>query len=102
MKTVEYLDAVKAAFLLTSDYQLAKKLAVSTNRIGNYRSGRNIIDDEMALKIALLLDSNPLRVLADAHAERAERKGDELMYEFWHDIAVTGKCNSDKLSQLVA
>lgn len=102
MKTVEYLDTVRTVFQLTSDYQLAKKLSISSSRLGNYRSGRNVIDDEMAVKIALLLDLNPLQVLADAHSERAERKGDELMHEFWNSIALTGKCNSDKLSQLVA
>ncbi len=87
MKTVEFLDAVKVAYGLTSDYQLAKKLAVTHSSISHYRSGRNFMDDSLAVKVAYLLDVDPLSVLAFAHIEREERRGEETLVSFWKDIA---------------
>lgn len=87
MKTVEFLDAVKVAYGLTSDYQLANKLAVTQSSISHYRSGRNFMDDSLAVKVAHLLDLDPLSVLAFAHIEREERMGDETLVSFWKDIA---------------
>ena len=102
MKTVDYLDAVKAAYGLTSDYQLAKKLSISTNRITNYRSNRSFMDDNLAMKIAYLLDAEPLQVLAHVHAEREHRNGNELMENFWLDVAKSGHAEYVRMSQLVA
>jgi transcriptional regulator with XRE-family HTH domain len=72
MKTVDYLDAVKTRHRLPSDYALAKRLGVAPANISSYRSGRRIIDDDMALAIALELAINPLQVIATANAERAK------------------------------
>ena len=41
MKTVEYLDAIKAKLLLPSDYAIAKTLGVTYQSIQAYRSGRS-------------------------------------------------------------
>lgn len=87
MKTVDFLDAVKAAYGLTSDYQLAKKLAVSTSRITNYRTNRSTMDDSLALQIADLLDVEPLLVMASVHAEREEKNGSEDVANFWRGVA---------------
>lgn len=57
------LDRVKARFELTSDYQLAKKLEVSTSRIGNYRSGRSSLDWDLAFKICDLLEEDDQNVV---------------------------------------
>lgn len=87
MKTVDFLDAVKAAYGLTSDYQLAKKLAVSQPSITGYRQGRRAMDDACALKVAHLLDVEPLLVMASVHAEREERNGSEDVANFWRGVA---------------
>lgn len=66
--TNQLLDRVKTKLQLTSDYQLAKFLEVSTGRIGNYRSGRSVLDWDMAFIIADLLgedDQNVVHGLID-------------------------------------
>lgn len=90
MKTVDFLDALKAAYCLTSDYQLAKKLGSSTNRISNYRVGTNFFDDDMVLKVAYLLELDPLFVLACINIERSERAGKIDMVNFWKGVAAQG------------
>jgi hypothetical protein len=102
MKTVEFLDAVKAAYGLTSDYQLFKKLAVSQSSISNYRAGRSFMDDSLAVKIGHLLDIDPLFVMASVHAEREERAGNIEMLNFWQDVAKRAGKDGDILSNSVA
>lgn len=66
--TNQLLDRVKIKLHLTSDYQLSKFLEVSTGRIGNYRSGRSVLDWDMAFRIADLLgedDQNVVHGLID-------------------------------------
>ena len=90
MKTCDFLDKLKAVYGLTSDYQLAKKLATSTARISNYRSGTNFFDDLMVLKVAELLELDPLYVLACVNIERSERAGVAEMVNFWRGVAIQG------------
>lgn len=86
MKTVDFLDAVKAAYSLPFDYALAKKLAVTQPCITNFRQGRNYMNDDIALKIAYLLDLEPLQVIACAQIERTTRSGSFELTEFWKEV----------------
>ena len=72
MNTLQYLDAVKTRHGLPSDYALAKVLGVAPQNISSYRSGRRIIDDDMALQVAVELEINPLAVIATANEERSK------------------------------
>lgn len=72
MNTIEYLDAVKTAKGLTSDYQLAKLLGFPLSSVSSYRTGRRFFDDDAALTVADALGVNPLAVIAAANAERAK------------------------------
>ncbi|MES2027373.1 MAG: helix-turn-helix domain-containing protein [Pseudomonadota bacterium] len=71
MKTLAYLDAAKQRLKIDSDYALSKILGVTTSAISNYRAERSRIDDDVALKLAEILEINPLEVIASANAERA-------------------------------
>lgn len=72
MKTAaEYLDAIKKAHGIASDYQLAKRLGWSRPRISHYRSGIHHFDESGALQVAELLDLDPAAVLLDALESRA-------------------------------
>lgn len=102
MKTVDYLDAVKAAYLLDSDYQLAKKFAVNQSRISTYRTRGSAMEDDLALKISYLLDLNPLTVLADAHIEREMKRGNNSLVIFWEEVKKSGKMDVKVLSKMVA
>ncbi|ORT52529.1 hypothetical protein ST37_01810 (plasmid) [Vibrio sp. qd031] len=57
------LDRVKAKFELTTDYQLSKKLGITTSRIGNYRKGRSQMDWELAFEICDLLEEDDQNVV---------------------------------------
>ncbi|GHX30664.1 transcriptional regulator [Vibrio cholerae] len=61
--TNQLLDRVKFMFNLTSDYQLAKKLGVSTTRISNYRTGLSNMDWDLAFNICDLLGEDDQNVV---------------------------------------
>lgn len=84
MRTPEYLDAIRRRYKLTSDYQVHRLLGVSKQSITHYRHGKSYPADEVAARIAMLLDLDPLQVLADVHAERAQTESARAM---WRMIA---------------
>lgn len=102
MKTVEFLDAVKAAYLLTSDYQLAKKLAISQCSITNYRKGRTVMDNDLAVKVSELLDLDALYVVACVNIEREQKAGNDMMVNFWIGCAVQGGLSPAKFANTAA
>lgn len=71
MKTVDFLDAVKARHNLPSDYALAKFMGLTQSQISRYRNKPEYFGDAVALKVAELLDLPADYVLACSHAERA-------------------------------
>lgn len=84
MKTNDYIDAVREKYSLTSDYQAAKKLKISTSRIGNYRSNRSCFNEELAKKIANILDIPLSQILLDIQVERSTNKD---VKKAWVDIS---------------
>jgi predicted transcriptional regulator len=83
MKSKEYLDKAKVKLGIQSDYALAKALRVSQPAVINYRKGRSVMEDDVALKLARILELNPMEVIATANLERA--KSDE-MRAVWSEI----------------
>lgn len=70
--TQKWLDAARAARGFTSDYQLAKALGVTTQRISNYRGvEQRGMDDDLAVKVAELAEAPAARVLAELRAEKS-------------------------------
>ncbi len=69
--TVQFLDAVRDRYGLTSDYQLAKLLGVGQTNISRYRNRGGTMDDHIAIRVAELLKLDPGYVLACVQAERA-------------------------------
>ena len=55
-----------------SDYGLAKLLNVSTPTLSRYQKHGRTFDDDVALRVAELLNLEPLKVLAAMQAERAK------------------------------
>jgi transcriptional regulator with XRE-family HTH domain len=86
--TNEFLDAVKQRHGVTSDYALAKLLGVRHTTISNYRTMRSRLDDQMAIKVARLLDMPPEAVMVAAHGERAKLPEErELWEKLWQKVA---------------
>jgi hypothetical protein len=86
MKTIEYLDAVRARLNLASDYRLAKVLGIRVQTVSNYRHGRTAMADDVAVRVAELLQLDPARVLADMAAERSSS---EAVRAIWSRVAAT-------------
>jgi hypothetical protein len=75
MKTVDYLDAVKRAQGIASDYRLSKNLGVSVQAVSNWRRTGKTPETFTCYLIAQILGIDPARVVADIERERAERSG---------------------------
>lgn len=89
MKTVEYLDAVKDYFGISSDYELAKRLDVSTATLSNYRNGKRAFDNTMAARIVQILPTIKLHeIIADMEIERASTPAQRRFWERIRDAAV--------------
>lgn len=67
--TVDFLEAIRASYALTSDYQIAKKTGLSKQAVSRFLSGKDVLGESTAGKVAELLDLEPAYVLACAHLE---------------------------------
>ncbi|MFZ3002140.1 MAG: Cro/Cl family transcriptional regulator [Undibacterium umbellatum] len=81
MKSVKYLEQVKAKHGFTSDRQLSIYLKKTTGTICQYMTGARVMDDEMCLAVAIDLDINPLEIIGAACIDRAEKTGQKSLFE---------------------
>ncbi len=84
MNIIELLDQSKTKLGVSSDYALAKKLEMNQGDITGYRKGTRYPTPYALVKIALLLDLDPLALIAEAEAQtekNPQRKG------FWQNFA---------------
>lgn len=72
-----YLEAVKDRYNLTSDYALAEKLGIAQPEANLMRRGLKIPKPEVCIKIATLLDKNPVELLLVAQKEKAPASAKE-------------------------
>lgn len=99
MRTVEYLDALKARHSIETEAALERLLHVSKATRKNYRHGRTAFDDATALRVAGLLEVDPARVLADMAAERATSPE---VRAIWQRVASSMCVMSTALRRLLA
>lgn len=79
--TTEFLEGVKAAYGLTSDYKLAKFLGISTASISRLMQKKDFLGDENAIKVANLLKIAPAYVLSCVHFERAKKAEEKAVWQ---------------------
>jgi hypothetical protein len=72
-----YLEAIKERFDLSSDYTLAKKLGIAQPEANLMRRGLKIPKPELCIKIAKLLDKNPVELLLIAQKDKAPSSAKE-------------------------
>jgi len=72
-----YLEAVKERFDLNSDYALAKKLGIAQPDANLMRRGLKIPKPELCIKIAKLLNKNPVELLLIAQKDKAPTSAKE-------------------------
>lgn len=87
MHTREYLDAARRKIGAESNAELARALGLSRAAMTKYYNGERIIDDYTAARLAGLVGIDPLKVIAQANAER-EKDGNRRAY--WEKIAQLG------------
>ena len=80
MKSVEYLEKLQYELRL-NDTEVATLLNKSKSSISQYKSGIRVMDEEMCLALALKLDIDPLKIIAAAGIERAEKTGQKSLWE---------------------
>ncbi len=85
MKTVDYLNLMNDELLWT-DYRIAKELKTTKQTISNYRNKDQHFRDDIAILVAKKLNIDPLRVLADVHAQRAK---DPAVKKVWQKLAAS-------------
>lgn len=66
-----YLNAIKDRYDLPSDYALAEKLGIAQPEANLIRRGRKIPKPELCIKMANLLDKNPVELLLVAQKDKA-------------------------------
>lgn len=76
----ELLDQIKTQQGITSNYALAKLLEINESRIGEYYKGIVKPDDYAITRVALILQMEPMNVLAEI---RAETEKNPQKRRFW-------------------
>ena len=89
MKTVDYLNKALKKLDLSNDYALSKYLEIGSNTMSQYRKGHRIIDNYTAVRLAQILEINPIEIIAAANMER-EKEGPRR--EFWAKLASGTQC----------
>ncbi|WP_312302216.1 hypothetical protein [Diaphorobacter nitroreducens] len=72
MKAFEWIDRVKNARGIESDYAAAKALGVTKQAISTYRAKGSTLDENAAISVAKLLGIPPAGVVLDQAAERTK------------------------------
>jgi len=72
-----YLEAIKERFDLSSDYALARKLGIAQPDANLIRRGLKIPRPELCIKIAKLLNKNPVELLLIAQKDKAPSSAKE-------------------------
>ena len=76
----------------STDYWLAKHLGARPSLISNYRSGLSYPNEAVAIRLARLLEIDPIEIIAVANYHRAVRIGKERKRDtaaeqkFWRQV----------------
>lgn len=87
-KTKELLIECKKKICVDTDYKLAKALKIHSGRIADYINGKRIPDENACLRIAMLLERNPIEIIAIVQADtekNIQRKA------FWNEVLMRAK-----------
>jgi hypothetical protein len=80
MKSVRYLEQVRATLPKQTDQALADVLNISKGAVSHYVTGRRVMDEETCLAVAIQLDINPMEVMMAAGIDRAEKAGQQSLW----------------------
>lgn len=78
--TTDYLDSLRVKTGVPSDYALQPILGVTRSAISKYRTKREFFSDDMAFKVARILEIDPILVISAIHAERAKTQEEKAAW----------------------
>lgn len=87
MNSYEYIARVKQTKGLETDYQVAKMMGWSKNKVSQYKLGQGM-DNEAARQVAEILNIPVLEIIADMEAERQK---DPAKKKAWKMLAKLSK-----------
>jgi hypothetical protein len=88
MKSVKYLEELKAKNGLKNDRQLALHLNLGTSTIHQYTSGKRVMDHEACLAVGLALGMDRMQameIIIAADIDRAEKAGQQSLWSRFSD-----------------
>ena len=80
MKSVDFLEQLQNEKNL-NDSEVAQLLKKSKSSISQYKSGIRVMDEEMCLALAIELNIDPMKIIAAAGIDRAEKTGQKSLWE---------------------
>lgn len=81
--SINYFDEAKKSLQIKEDAELCEIIGTPRSSAANWRSGRNVMSDYAASKLADLLDIDHRIIISVANAER-ER--DEKKKQYWREL----------------
>jgi len=82
MKTTDYLIAARNKTEKQTDYALHKALGISQQAVSMYMTGKRIINDDTALRLAEMLGIDASVIIAQANYERTDGKNKKLWKDY--------------------
>lgn len=91
MKPYEWMKKIYEKHELTSDYQIAKILQVRPSKVSMYKAESvKYMDTDMCMKVAELLEIDPIKVLTDQAAEKSTKEEFRIKWERLSQAVVLG------------
>lgn len=85
--TIEYLNRLQATYDGASDYRMAKMLGIGTSTISNYRKEKSFMDFSIAYRLALLIDEDPAKVIAETQLDHVQKPEAEQLFKWILEVS---------------
>jgi len=81
LSTTELIDLAKRKAGDVTDYRLSKLLGVPPSTVSNYRIGRSMPANPIAMRLAEIAGVDPVEAMAAVNLERATTDGERRAWE---------------------
>ena len=102
MRSVKFIDQLMEQKKLKNDVAVCKELGWSSGQISQYRKGKNIMNNEACLQLALALNIDPLQIIMAADMDRAERTGQRSLWEVFSMRGAANKLATSMMAGFVS
>lgn len=85
--TLVYLDRLQAAYDGASGYRAAKLLGISQQTISKYRHQQSFMSVKVAYRLALLINEDPAKVIAETQLDHIEEPESEHLFRWMLEVS---------------